>query len=269
MAIKSDYHTHTYLCKHATGHVNEYLQKAYDIGLETIGISDHCPSPKGFDINNRMNPDDLETYINFIEEAKNNSFNLNVLFGWEIDWVPGKMDKIRDFVSKTDYDYLICSTHYLDNLPIDNSNYKGFWETPDKIQQVWDKYADNIVSMVDFGKFDIIGHIDLPKKYKKYPNDLNYFYSKIEAALKIAARKNILMEINTAGLRKQVGKIYPDPYILEIAYKQGVEITFGSDAHSPEEVGYEFLKAKELALKIGYKYYTQLKEDGYRDQVKL
>ena len=38
-----DYHTHTYLCNHATGTIEDYIRSAIKIGLVEIGISDHFP----------------------------------------------------------------------------------------------------------------------------------------------------------------------------------------------------------------------------------
>ena len=39
---------------------------------------------------------------------------------------------------------------------------------------------------------------------------------------------------------------------IELAFKKGVPITFGSDAHAPEEVGLNFPEAIQLARSVGY-----------------
>ncbi|MEX2089291.1 MAG: PHP domain-containing protein, partial [Bacteroidota bacterium] len=54
-----DYHTHTSLCKHGEGDVEEYIQKALALGLDEIGCSEHMPMPDGFDLRHRMS---LEEY---------------------------------------------------------------------------------------------------------------------------------------------------------------------------------------------------------------
>ena len=38
-----DYHTHTFLCNHATGTIEGYVKAAIDKNLVEIGISDHFP----------------------------------------------------------------------------------------------------------------------------------------------------------------------------------------------------------------------------------
>ena len=58
--------------------------------------------------------------------------------------------------------------------------------------------------------------------------------------------------IDTAGLRKDCKEIYPSPRIVQLAAQIGVPITFGSDAHAPEEVGTNFTEATRLARSVGY-----------------
>ena len=46
MKILANYHTHMYLCRHAEGHVEDYVKKAVESGYEEIGISDHIVWPE-------------------------------------------------------------------------------------------------------------------------------------------------------------------------------------------------------------------------------
>ena len=48
------------------------------------------------------------------------------------------------------------------------------------------------------------------------------------------------VEINTSGLRKDINETYPNLNLLPYMEKEGVPVTFGSDAHKPEQVGYRF-----------------------------
>ncbi|MCK7488353.1 MAG: PHP domain-containing protein [Bacillus subtilis] len=41
--VKNNYHTHMYLCKHATGHVKDYVKEAIKLGFHSLGMSDHAP----------------------------------------------------------------------------------------------------------------------------------------------------------------------------------------------------------------------------------
>jgi histidinol-phosphatase (PHP family) len=53
-------------------------------------------------------------------------------------------------------------------------------------------------------------------------------------------------------LRKDCREIYPSPAILQMAAQERVPITFGSDAHAPEEVGLNLGEAVQLARTAGY-----------------
>jgi len=60
------------------------------------------------------------------------------------------------------------------------------------------------------------------------------------------------VEINTAGLRKPCHEVYPSEKLITICFDNGLPITLGSDAHTPQEVGADFDKAAALLRKIGY-----------------
>ena len=48
MKIKDNFHTHIYLCKHATGNAEDYIKRAIELNYESIGISDHGPLTEYF-----------------------------------------------------------------------------------------------------------------------------------------------------------------------------------------------------------------------------
>lgn len=61
--IAVDYHTNTFLCKHAKGAPEEYLRVAAERGITSLGISDHCPISPGYDVNCRMDINQFEEYL--------------------------------------------------------------------------------------------------------------------------------------------------------------------------------------------------------------
>ena len=74
-----------------------------------------------------------------------------------------------------------------------------------------------------------------------------------EKFLNAAKTHDCAIELNTAGLRKDCREIYPIREIWRCAFEKGVPITFGSDAHAPEEVGTNFPEAMRLAQDVGYR----------------
>ncbi len=66
------------------------------------------------------------------------------------------------------------------------------------------------------------------------------------------ANSKTCVEISTAGLRKPVGELYPDPRLLQMCYDKGIPIVLSSDAHVPQDVGADYDRAIALAKTVGY-----------------
>jgi histidinol-phosphatase (PHP family) len=61
----------------------------------------------------------------------------------------------------------------------------------------------------------------------------------------------MVVEINSAGLRKPIGETYPSKELLEMVYELDIPISFSCDAHSVEQVGFGYDNASQLAKDIG------------------
>jgi len=169
----------------------------------------------------------------------------------EVDYLPGMESWIEGLQKRADWDYFIGSVHYLDETwDIDNPNKMEFWKAADP-DEVWTKYFERLAQAAATGYFHIMGHMDLPKKFSFYPKgNLDPVVSKF---LETVKAHDVAIELNTAGLRKDCREIYPSRHYLEMAHEIGVAITFGSDAHAPEEVGADFDQAIEMAKSVGYR----------------
>jgi histidinol-phosphatase (PHP family) len=239
MNLPPDLHMHTPLCRHATGEPVEYAQQALKIGLTEIGFADHSPMRQDDFDNWRMRFDQLDQYVASVRKAQKDFPQLTIRLALEVDYLPGQEDWIRELASLHPWDYLIGSVHY-----VSDSWARDAWE-------VWSVYFDRLTMAASTGFFEIIGHADLPKKFGHRPDrDCTPLY---ETFLNAARKHNCALDINTAGLRKDCREIYPNRQLLELAFRRGMPITFGSDAHAPEEVGMNFAEAMQLARGVGYR----------------
>ena len=248
----ADYHTHTYLCKHACGEPEEYLREAEKAGLAEIGVSDHCPWPVGYDQECRMFESEYPLYREIVSKLQSSGSKVKVRLGLEVDWVPDRMDIVREKLDVKDYDYIIGSIHYVDDFAFDNPDMLAEWSKPGKTEWVWEKYALLLTEYITNFDFNIIGHMDLPKKFGHFSCDMRTFMERTDYAFELAGKKNMSIELNTSGLRKPVKEIYPSLDILELARARGLTITLGSDAHRPSDVAANFKEAVELAKLAGY-----------------
>jgi histidinol-phosphatase (PHP family) len=245
-----DYHLHTPLCQHASGTPSQYAARAAMLGLGEIGFSDHSPMAQdGFD-NWRMNLDRLDEYVSLVHEARRDYPQLLIRLALEVDYLPGHEAWIRDLAARYPWDYFIGSVHYIsDSWAIDDPASLSSWRNRDPFD-VWSVYFERLTQAAASGLFEIIGHADLPKKFGIRPDrDCTPLFHRFLAA---ARTTQTAIELNTAGLRKDCREIYPAPALLAIARELQIPITFGSDAHAPEEVGLGFREAVELARRAGY-----------------
>ncbi len=249
--MRIDLHTHTPLCKHAEGEPSAFLAAAAAAGLSEMGVADHIPWPAGYDSDSRMDPEQFPEYREIVRQLQAADSPVKVLYGIELDWVPGHMDEVYRNIETEPFDYIIGSIHFIDDFGFDSPCYIERWQKYGA-QWVWDRYADLILEFAENADFDIIAHADLPKKFGFFPESMNYFMEKIDAALAVAGKKGMAIEINTGGLRKKVKQIYPSLDILKLAKHHGLKLTLGSDAHHPSEVAFGFKEAVELAKAAGF-----------------
>ncbi|MBL0721446.1 MAG: histidinol-phosphatase HisJ [Sulfurovum sp.] len=243
--MRVDLHNHTSRCNHATGTVDDYIKKAIELGIDIYGFSEHAPMD--FDLKYRLAFNEMINYEKDILKAKERyKKDIKILLGYEVDFLPSYID---DRVLNAKVDYLIGSVHFINKWGFDNPEFIGEYKNRD-IDKIWQDYFDTIEGMVKSGNFDIIGHLDLIKVFKYMPNkDIRLIAKRTLKAIK---KSNMVLEINSAGLRKPIAEIYPSQDLLQEAYELDIPITFGSDAHSIEEVGFGYKQAIKIAQKIGY-----------------
>jgi histidinol-phosphatase (PHP family) len=245
-----DYHMHTPLCKHASGEPEEYAARAVELGFAEIGFSDHSPMRRDDFDDWRMRLDQLDEYVAKVRQAQRKFPGLVIKLALEVDYLPGHEGWIRELAGRHPWDYFIGSVHYVsETFALDNPKHLSKWKERDPFE-IWSIYFDWLGEAAESGLFEIIGHADLPKKFKIYPKqDCVPLYDRF---LERAAKADVAIELNTAGLRKDCREIYPCRALLELAAQKKVPITFGSDAHAPGEVGSEFTAALDLAKSVGY-----------------
>lgn len=247
--MRYDLHNHTWRCNHATGTMDEYIQRAIQQGLDGFGFS--CHAPMSFDEENRMPLSDLEAYrADVLELQVRYQGQCDIKLGLEVDYLPGFMEEsVLNFPA----DYLIGSVHFLDDWGFDNPAFIAEYAKRD-INETWRCYLQRIEAMAESRLFDIVGHFDLLKVFGYRPSeDLSQELGRTLDAIKSAG---MALELNAAGWRKKVAEAYPSESILQEARSREIPITFSSDAHAPEQVGFKRIELENLAKKVGYSDYV-------------
>ncbi|NWF66290.1 MAG: histidinol-phosphatase [Campylobacterales bacterium] len=240
-----DLHNHTTLCNHATGNMRGFVEKAISQGVKYFGFSDHAPM--NFDMEYRMKLSEMRFYENQVKLLKDEyAGKIEILLGYEVDFLDGF---IESAVLNSKVDYFIGSVHFINKWGFDNPEYIKEYENKD-IDLIWSDYFEAISNMAKSGLFDIVGHLDLLKVFKFLPKkDIKMLALE---AIKEIKKANMVVELNVAGLRKPINEQYPSRELLELIFEHDIDITFGSDAHSIEQVGFMRNEIIDLAKSVGF-----------------
>ncbi|NLL87045.1 MAG: histidinol-phosphatase HisJ family protein [Syntrophomonadaceae bacterium] len=236
-----DYHVHAvahgeyqYNCPW----IRKFIETARSRQLSEIGFTEH---------------DEYAAKIDYrlLETLRQEYDDITIKIGLEVDYWEGREKQIQQLLSSYPYDYIIGSIHYLDGWAFDHPDYRDGFEQKD-IDQVYKRYFQLLGRMVDSGLFTIVGHFDLIKKWGHRPigHRLNYYYDEVLNKIK---KSDLCVELNSAGLRKPVGELYPGPEVLKVMASMKIPITLASDAHHPSEVGEGVREAAQAAWAAGYR----------------
>lgn len=249
MHYLTDYHIHTRRCGHAAGEMEEYIEAAIQRGLREIGFSDHLPLVTHRDPELTMGEEELPRYVEDVLRLQDKYRSvLPIKLGVEADFIPGYEEQTLRLLEPYDWDYVIGSVHIISEWEFDDPRRIGEWDDRD-VDDVYRCYFDLLRRSAESGLFDIIAHPDLVKKFGHRPQaDLR---EEIERTAETFRKAGVTVEINTSGLRKPVGEMYPAYSIVEVLQQHAVPWVIGSDAHRPEEVGQDFNRAVAWATQAG------------------
>ncbi|MBF0503792.1 MAG: histidinol-phosphatase HisJ [Candidatus Omnitrophica bacterium] len=263
----ADYHMHTPLCGHATGNPEEYVKQALKMGLKEIGFSDHAPMVNKPMPKVTMSFEQLPEYHAMIEDVqKRYASQIRIKIGIEADFLPGYEDKTKSIIQSYPYDYVIGSVHFIDDWAFDDPATREYWKIHD-VDVVYHKYYALLRRSANTGFYQIIAHCDLPKKFGSRPTvDLT---DDIKATAKVFKETGVAIEINTSGLLKPIGEMFPSLDCLKIYREAGVPLVFGSDAHDPLNVGRNFDLALDLVKLAGYSEYLLFNKCQIEKRIKI
>jgi histidinol-phosphatase (PHP family) len=261
--VLTDYHVHLRPDEDGTGaecyftaaNADRYRETATERGIAELGVAEHIHRfVQSLEIwehpwYRHWAKDDVDEYCDFVHGA-------GLRLGIEADYLPGHEDRVGSFLDGRPWDYVVGSVHFLRDEALDLHG-EPDWEAwdvwrsgdPDK---VWARYFETLGEAARTGMFDILAHPDLVKVWgsgvPRPDGDPRRFY---ERAMDGIAASDVAIEVSTAGLRKPVREIYPAADFLEMCLDAGRPVALSSDAHLPEQVGFEYERALDWLDGLG------------------
>lgn len=228
-----------------------YRETAEERGIAELGVAEHVyrftaaleiwqhPFWREF------THDDIDEYCGFVREET------DLRLGIEMDFIAGREDRIANVLEAREWDFVVGSVHFLRDHSLDTEDY-SIWGAGESAEKIWRRYFDTVAESARSGLYDIIAHPDLVKVWGKVAprpdGDLRRYY---EPAVEAFLDAGVAVELSTAGWRKPVAEQYPSVPFLEMLVDAGCPIALSSDAHQPDQVGFEYERAVELLESLG------------------
>lgn len=247
--IFRDFHCHTTFCD-GTNTPEEMVLSAIQKGMTELGLV--CHSYTFFDDSYCIKKDNIAIFLTEMNRLKEKyTDKIKLYCGVEQDYY-------SDYPTE-DFDYVIGSVHY---LKIDNEYYsldsypEWFFDLLKKkfggdYNLLAESYYEAVADVAHKTGADIIGHFDIISKFVE-----NEDYSCINQPQYIAAAKRAVdrlipygkhFEINTGAIaRGYRTHPYPSAEIINYIKEKGGKLILSSDAHSKENLMYQFDKWEHL-----------------------
>lgn len=253
--ILTDCHLHSFISFDSDCPIENIIQSAIKLELNSICFTEHydLDFPEEYNMNFSF---DIDKYFHTINALKNKYFkDIELLAGIELGLMPHLNNSINNLIGDYKFDYIIGSTHVIDNK---DPYYPEYWANKDVKEAFITYFKTSLNNINNIHNFDAFGHLDYISRYdetKSY-NALDY-KEYIDEILKLLIEKDKALEINSAGLKKNLHTTNPDLYVIK-RYKElgGHLITIGSDSHDSQYIAYGFDKVRDILINAGFKHYN-------------
>lgn len=255
-----DYHVHSKHSPDSETELEAILEAAKARGIAEIAVTDHCDATDG-ETHWETPYDPAEALADHRRAAAENTTGVTMVHGLELGQATQDKALADRVLAEGEFDFVIGSYHNLSKHPD-----FFFLEYPDDAacRRYIGQYLVELLDMVKWGRFDVVGHLTLPVRYMAMAGrtvDFSGFPDEVDTVLKTLVESGKGIELNVSALNYGTGPLLPDEPILRRYRELGGEIiTTGSDGHVPEHVGGGIAKGTALLKQIGFRYVATFRE---------
>ena len=235
--MKTNYHTHTTRCHHATGSDEEFVLSAIKGGYQIVGFSDHSPWKYHTDYVSdiRMTPEEFPEYVESIRSLQEKyKDRIKIHLGLECEYFPEYIHWLKELIKEYKLDFIIFGNHHFhtdEKFPYFGRN----TTTPDMLEL----YEESAIEGMESGLFAYLAHPDLfMRSYPEFDSHCKLISRHI---CRTAARLNIPLEYNIGMMDHNQAfdtLTYPHPEVWHIAANEGCTAIIGVDAHDTKSLEY-------------------------------
>ncbi|ELZ29157.1 PHP domain-containing protein [Halosimplex carlsbadense 2-9-1] len=229
--MRADLHAHTTYSDGSP--LPEMCRAAEAAGLDAVGFTDHLIVVDD-DFGRRERYHLVETYERRREaiERFRPRTDLTVWDAAEVSYVADAEAETADFLASAGFDYTIGSVHFAGEY--DYTTAAGYADASEAERRAAvERYVDAVVAAVESELFDVLGHLDLPERMAPLRGHARRSdYERVAVALSDSAT---VPEINAGRVHDSLGRVHPDPAMLDAFLERDVSFVLGTDSHSPSE----------------------------------
>ena len=253
------------------------MERAVELGFSHYGLSEHCPRYRREDLfedEADLDPQDtVRIFGEYATEAKSlrEEFagRIELLVGFETERLPPdswqqKMAALRDGIG---LEYTVGSVHSIEGQYIDYSPEltARVAERCGGVEPMQRRYFDAVADLVQRLSPEIVGHIDLIRKFHGPGAALGASVMRsVETTLEVVRAQGGVLDVNCGAHRRGLSPVYPLPDILARACEMGIGATLGDDGHGAHDVGVGLDASLRAIADAGYKrvhYLTRVGSD--------
>lgn len=258
-----DYHVHSGFSADCSIDMEDMIESAINAGIKELTFTDHHDqdyrdSSISFDL-------DIENYSKQIDFLKDKYHSqIKIKKGIELGVQPHILKDLEGLVAYYDFDFVIASMHTCDRKDL---HIGDFFRDKTSMESYRKYYEELSFCGRNFEGFNVIGHLDLPKRYSNHtpPQKSELFFDILEDLFKNLIHRGKGIEVNTSGLRSTCRESLPSKEVLKLYKSLGGEIiTLGSDSHYTEHLRYEFSEVYDMLKDLDFKYITTFEKQKPR-----
>lgn len=247
-----DYHVHSNFSADSETPMEKTIEKAIEMGLEEICFTEHIDYD--YPDESIVFEFDLNQYDKKIKQMQSAyGDHISVKKGIEVGVQPHLLNRYNDLLENEMFDFIICSMHTSERKDLHSGNFFANRYVDDSYRAY---YEELLYCVRNYKHYNVLGHIDLVKRYKKQESSSsNDFHDIIRQIFKETIHDGKGIELNTSGARYGMKSGMPSLDILKLYKDCGGEIlTLGSDSHVESTLAYDFSESLELIKSIGFNY---------------
>ena len=249
-----DLHVHTEFCD-ARASAEDMVKAAIALGCPKIGFSSHAPMPY----------DDYAMRLDEEDAYRSEILRLRALYREKIEVLLGLEVDLYSYPVTKPYDYIIGSCHSFS--PLHDGGRYAVDAGPEILRRAiredfgGDAYAaaeDYFREVARLGELrpSVIGHLDLIRKHNRdgafFDESSPRYLAAARAAIDALLPLGVPFEMNTGAVaRGYRATPYPAAPLLAYILRRGGRVILTGDAHSPENLCFEFSKWESYLAMFG------------------